>query len=65
MFHSIEALTSVSLFAATTRLGVEVDVVSVVFGVFPHLPPDDWTTLFAVDTALGEALGGAIIWMVL
>jgi len=61
VFHSTEALTSVSLFAAITGLGVEVDVVPVGFDVFPHLPPDVWKTLFTVGTALGEALGGAII----
>lgn len=66
VFHSTEALTSVSLFAATTGLGVEVDVVPVPvgFGDFPHFPPDVWRTLFTVGTALGEALGGAIIWVV-
>jgi hypothetical protein len=65
VFQSTEALTSVSLLIATTRLGVEVDVVPVGLGVFPNLPPEVWRTFFTVGTALAEALGGAIIWVVL
>lgn len=60
MFHSKEALTSVSPFAATTGLRFAVDMVSLCFSNLIALFPDLWICLLGVGTALGEALGGAI-----